>query len=116
MTSLEDQVILDKWEQMLQSIEPEYSKLKDMLEQGPTYKAVKVRKHTVSIEETWPEGYEGSYLLGKDDLMLDDIVDEVANELFTWPDVTRTAWNQWKFKNSKEADKFITWYNLKWRK
>lgn len=116
MTSLEDQVILDQWEKMLQSMEPEYSKLKSALEQGPEFKAIKVKQRSVSIKEVWPDGCEGSYLLGQDDLMLDDIIDEVANELFSWKNVTRTAWDQWRFKNSQEADKFITWYNLKWRK
>lgn len=111
-----DQSVLDHWEQILTSIDPDYFKHKEMLDQGPEFKALKVKKNSVSIEEIWPEGCEGAYTLGQDDLMLDDIVDAVTKELLTWPDVNRTAWNQWRFKDGREADKFITWYNLKWRR
>ena len=46
----------------------------------------------------------------------DDIVSHVQDELRNWKNVRRMAWDQWNFKTKKDAEKFVTLFNLKWAK
>ena len=40
----------------------------------------------------------------------------VQEELKNWTNVRRMAWDQWNFKYKKDAEKFVTLFNLKWAK
>jgi hypothetical protein len=46
--------------------------------------------------------------------LLDSRVEWVYNQLKDWPDCKRTAWDMWRFKSKRDAEKFITLYTLTW--
>lgn len=105
-------VVLDPWQIILQSIEPAYNKLKYFMEHGPSIVPV-LKGKTITLEEKWPENND---LIGPmyDSSKLDKVVHEIVIELDRWDNVKRTAWDQWKFSTRKDAEKFITLFNLKW--
>lgn len=45
---------------------------------------------------------------------LDDKVIWTVAQLEKWPNCTRLAWNMWRFKEKKDAAKFMTLFRLKW--
>ena len=44
----------------------------------------------------------------------DEQVDWTAETLKNWSTVRRTAWDIWVFDSKRDAEKFITLYNLTW--
>lgn len=55
-----------------------------------------------------------NYQTNQDSYLLNDIITWATEELDKWPRVRRTAYDMWKFPSKKQADKFITLFNLKW--
>lgn len=45
---------------------------------------------------------------------LDTRVEWAKEQLVSWNDVTRTAWDMWVFKKKSDAEKFVTLYHLSW--
>lgn len=105
------------FEQVLQQLQPSYFKWKEMLETGPKIRA---RIHRVNlrwrvrIEENWDDEEDQSLYHSADYSNLDKRCEWTAGQLSTWKSATRLSHQEWKFTRKKEADKFITLYNLIW--
>lgn len=94
------------WIHTLEMIEPEYEYWKKVLEYHLILKAIK-EYNIVSIIRKFD-----------DQLHLDDkeYIEEINSELKRWKGVERIASNIWAFETEKDADKFITYFNLRWQK
>ena len=103
-------MISDPWLHMLQRIEPEYNKYKDIMIYGrPNFKVELSRlsnnKYQILIREI-----HGLVEFGD----LDEKCVWAADQLESWPDCCRVAWDRWQFKHRKDALKFRTLFTLKW--
>jgi hypothetical protein len=112
-------MIADPWIGFISQMVPEYEDLKYMAENGPKVKA-DLRKVNLSwrvrINEDWnntPADQHDLYYT-TDYGNLDRRCDWAAEQLSTWKYVTRLSHQEWKFKRSIDAEKFITLFNLKW--
>lgn len=109
-------ITADPWTGFIAQMVPEYEYLKDMLENGPKIVA-KTRKINllwrVRIEEDWGIS-DGSTYYDFDYSNLDSRCEWAAEQLHSWKSVTRLSHQEWKFLRRRDAEKFITLFNLKW--
>lgn len=112
-------VVTDPWVEFITQMFPEYNDLKRMTENGPRISAV-LRTINLSprvrIEENWdntPADQHYRYYTA-DYNNLDSRCDWATKQLSSWRFVTRLSHQEWKFLRRKDAEKFITLYNLKW--
>ena len=102
-------MIADPWIHMLHQIEPAYDKYKRIMDEGPRFKVelslLSNHKCQIIIREV-----EGSIEFGD----LDEKCEWAADQLKSWPDCQRVAWDRWRFKYRKDAEKFRTLFTLKW--
>ena len=100
---------VDPWLHMLQQIEPAYFRYKDIMVRGPNFKVELSRlsnnKYEILIREV-----HGLVEFGD----LDEKCVWAADQLESWPDCRRVAWDRWQFKYRKDAAKFKTLFTLKW--
>jgi len=99
----------DPWIHMLKKLEPEYDKYKDIMEYGrPKFKVELSRlgdnKCQIRITDDW----------NLDSKEFDASIGWATEQLATWPDCRRVAWDRWRFKHRKDAAKFRTLFTLKW--
>lgn len=100
------------WEQMIATIEPEIQELRRMIDE-PRYPAVLSKLKSsweIRIDVEWPEGWAYAEPDGK----FEEQLNWTINQLENWPNVRRTSYDRWSFKLRRDAEKFITLYNLKW--
>lgn len=105
----------DTWTHVLQQLDPEYLKLKEIMERGPRVFAdlsQRGRWWCITLQEELTMG-EGnpiwSYISNLDERAL-----WMQMQLESWPDVKRMAHDMWYFKRKSDAEKFQTLYSLKW--
>jgi len=100
----------DFWHRVLVSLEPDYDKYKQMLEEGPKIFAdlsQRGRRWYITLqEELLLENYSSD--------QFDVCVEWTAEQLATWPDVKRSSYDMWSFKRKGDAEKFQTLYSMKW--
>ena len=101
---------VDPWIHMLQRIVPAYNKLKQIMEEGPRFKVELSRlsnnKYLILVREV-----EGNLInFGN----LDEKCEWAADQLKSWPNCQRLAWDMWQFNYRKDAAKFRTLFTLKW--
>jgi len=104
------------WQHILSSLDPEYLKCVNALEDGPQYRCglSKKGKYTVlQLHEYWQID-DKLYDTTDKHVRFDDHISWIEEQLITWPDVKRMAWDQWYFKYQRDAKKFITLFNMKW--
>ncbi len=101
-------MIADPWIHVLRQIEPSYDDFKYMLERGSRVKAelrMFRNKWKVCIVEDLFHSWENQL----------DLRCEWADEqLSKWKFVTRISHQEWIFINRRQAEKFLTLYNLRW--
>lgn len=104
----------DPWIEAIKIIEPRIEELLESMKQGPIIKpslVMRGKRWNIVLEEAWPSVDDaGNYYHSSG---LDDRVEWAVVELKKW-DTTRTAWDTWQFNSRKDAEKFITFYNLTW--
>jgi len=104
----------DRWSHILQNLTPNYFKWKDIMENGPRIyaKLIKTGRYwTLAVEEDWQSVDDaGNYVNSSQH---DNIINWADEELKKWK-CRRTAWHMWEFQSKREAEKFITFYNLRW--
>ena len=109
-------IVADPWLEIVKQLAPDYSALKHMTENGPTITAV-LRTVNLSprvrIEEDWHNS-NGEFYYTFDYSNLDSRCEWAAEQLHNWKFVTRLSHQEWKFLRRRDAEKFITLYNLKW--
>lgn len=104
------------WLSVLEQIEPNYHHYAKMLDEGPKIKATLEHKNfkwRVKIEEDWGRS-DGSTYYSADYNNRDICVDWTAEQLSKQKFVTRLSFDQWVFFRKRDAEKFITLFNLKW--
>lgn len=105
------------WVGVLKQFEPNYDALKYHTENGPRVIA-NLRKSTlgwiVKIEEDWNDPILGSLYYTEDYKNLDHRCIWTEDQLKNWKFVIRLSYQEWKFFNRGQAEKFITLFNLKW--
>jgi hypothetical protein len=109
--------LADPWPLMLEQVNPEYRRLKFIVDFGPEVKAV-LRKVNLSwrvrLEEDWDNEEIGEVYYTADYKNLDERCEWADQQLKSWKFATRLSHQEWKFSNRKEAEKFIILFNLKW--
>lgn len=112
-------IATDPWAQVLESFEPEYKKLKEKMERTPKIR-IALRKVNLAwrirIEEDWDSTKpEDLYMYYTADYgNLDSRCDWSADQLNDWKLVNRLSYQEWKFWRLRDAEKFLTLFNLKW--
>jgi hypothetical protein len=104
------------WEHVVNSLGPEYRKCLDALNDGPKYKCSifkKGRQTILQLEEYWNIDNMHHNTVDKH-TGFDDHIAWISNQLINWPNVRRLSWDQWAFNNKQDAEKFQTFFNLKW--
>ena len=108
--------MIDNWTKTLQRLEPKYEELARLMKNGPEVRAV-IRQVNfgwrVRIEEDWSIS-DGSEYYTADSSNLDSRCEWAADQLKNWRFLTRLSYQEWKFLRRRDAEKFITLYNLKW--
>jgi hypothetical protein len=99
----------DPWIHMLKQLEPEYDKYKDITEYGQS-------KFMVSVTRDIKGKFQ---ILIYDDWNLDSKEFDVSifwstEQLASWPNCRRIAFDRWQFKRRGDAEKFKTLFILKW--
>ena len=103
--------MLTKWEQMISSIEPNLVYLKKYMKENPNI--------TVELKQSNRGSWEVSliYLDEIDPYYFEDYLGErinwTDNILENWP-AWRSNYSTWTFSSKEDAEKFITYYLLKW--
>ena len=106
----------DPWLNMIQGLVQNYDELKDIMENGH-----KVIPELDLIRTGWRITLKEEFDRSTDHVVmeydnLDKRVEWACEQLESWPDCNRTAWDMWVFKNKSDAEKFITMYYLSWDK
>lgn len=110
----------DPWMHMIYQVCPTYDDLKYMMNNFPKIKIViegKRNSWNLSVVENRSDfGHDegGSYSYQPDNPNYDFIVNWSEQELSTWKNCRRIAWNMWQFKYKQDAEKFSTLFYLKW--
>lgn len=104
----------DPWEFIIRSLHPDLEKLQNMIEVDPLIKAdlsKKNRRWQIKIIETWPvETFDLKWTFDVDALQL--AVDWTDRALQSWDYVRRESWDTWSFNSKRDAEKFVTLYNV----
>lgn len=106
----------DTWTHALTAFMPDYDRLLQAMNDGPKVRCdlTYLDKLTMlQISEYWDDGIE-TYDVSEDSIMYDDYIEWAEQQLSTWKNVKRMAWDQWYFTSRQDAEKFITLFNLKW--
>jgi hypothetical protein len=106
----------NSWIESIKVIEPKINELIQAMQEGSKIKPVlsptTSDSYTITLEEEWPSVDDaGNYFNSSD---LDNRVKWATIELDKWDHVSRRAWDKWQFKSRRDAEKFITLYNLVW--
>lgn len=111
--------LTDPWTSLLESIEPDYYKLKQMAEDGPIISATLDKRRVrwwVNIHEDWgrtPADQQYQYHTANDSKLAQRIV-WAEEQLKSWKFVSRQSYHHWAFLRRADAEKFITLFNLRW--
>jgi hypothetical protein len=96
----------DPWQHMLLAIEPAYKQYKAIVERGPKY----IIDFSLVGDNQWQIRIREENDLGN----IDERCEWAAEQLSTWPNCRRVAWDRWRFKHRRDAEKFKTLFTLKW--
>ena len=105
------------WISIVSSLEPNYHHYAKMLVDGPKVKAVLEHnnfKWRLRIEEDWGNSDIGHMYYTASYTNRDICVDWTAEQLNNQKFVTRVSFDQWAFLRKRDAEKFITLFNLRW--
>lgn len=100
------------WYKVLTSLEPDYSTLCNMNENGPTIRAELSQKDKhwcITLVEDWGQDID---ILENNSYNLDKTVQWVDETLINWPNCKRMAWDQWYFDSKHNAELFITLFYI----
>lgn len=107
------------WMHSIEALEPDYLKYKNTLEQGSTIHPIieqNGKLWNLDIVEKWVD--EDPAISGIPihftTVAFDKRIKWASTELEKWQHCKRTDWHIWEFKYKRDAEKFITLYNLTW--
>jgi hypothetical protein len=105
------------WISTLEQLEPNYHRYQKMLEDGPKVRAILEHKNfrwRVKVEEDWGDSSIGHMYYTATYTNRDVCVDWTAEQLSKHRFVNRISFDQWAFLRKRNAEKFITLFNLRW--
>lgn len=106
----------DPWLHIVRAIEPEVDRLQAMLEKSIPIKPLLLQNKKgawlITIARDQESAYQKYYLDDEIETFNNRIEWAVA-ELENW-DAWRSSYDTWIFSSKEEAEKFITFYYLKW--
>lgn len=106
----------DTWTHVLKMFEPEYDKLKNMLDSGQRiYPDLyeKSKKYYVVLQESWDRKNDFQPITYDTD-KLEQATAWSAMQLQNWQGVKRTSYDTWCFNRKKDATKFQMLFSLQW--
>lgn len=111
----ENRKMTDPWFHILQSIEPEIEKLQKAMDQGPRIKSKLNQNNRGAWQITFYPEWFGNAVKNYPEYnsLFDDMIEWAVEELEKW-NAWRSSYDTWVFSNKDEAEKFITFYTLKW--
>lgn len=104
----------DPWLQAINAFEPDTPILRSALIKGPKI-IVELTKAknawAIQIKEVWPDPVSFSPFEHNE---LKTCIDWVDSQLCSWGTCKRTSYDKWSFSSKKDAEKFITFFNIRW--
>lgn len=103
--------VTNHWTMVLSSLCPSYDMLISAMRNCPGIKIILTKKRNcwnLKLEEQWPDSVDIKYSTQK----LDNTVEWCIKALETWENCHRISWDTWEFDTKKNAEKFITYYNI----
>jgi len=110
-------LIRDPWTSVVSQLVSNYDDLKEVMETGPKIiaKLHKVNlQWRVRIEENWTDTDIGDQYYTADYSNLDARCKWSEEQLASWKFAIRLSHQEWKFFTKRQAEKFVTLFNLKW--
>ena len=110
-----NQRMIDPWTHIVKAIEPRVEELQKMLERGPVIKPILNRNRrgawqvTLDSDQDNPDFDYANY----DPAIFNDRIEWTKHEAENW-DAWRSSYDTWVFSSKEDAEKFITYYILKW--
>lgn len=110
---------MTRWVEVLRQIEPDYDLLKKIMEEPPLVVAsLEKRKFRwwVRIHEDWtntPLEHQHAYYTASDSNR-EDRIKWTEEQLSSWKFVSRQSYDQWAFVRKRDAEKFLTIFNIVW--
>ena len=103
-----------QWSHIVEALEPRIRELTQMLEQGPRIKPALIRNRQGAWQITLKSSFDDPELFQVTDFpVFDSRVEWLTEESENW-DCWRSSYDTWVFSSKDEAEKFITFYLLKW--
>ena len=103
------------WRSAIEAIHPDIDQLTEIMKAGSKVLPELTRRGQgwqIQLVEVWRS--DDDTLPSFRTSQLDTHVIWTTEQLETWPKVKRTAWDMWQFSSKKDAEKFITLYNIVW--
>lgn len=109
----------DPWNVMLHALAEDYDKLYDLMNDVPKISATlekTVFSYSVRIHEDWAKtpSEEHYQYYTVSDQALEEKLSWATDQLSEWPNVRRLGYDRWSFTKKRDAEKFITLFNLTW--
>ena len=109
--------LIDPWTHLLKTLDCDYVKLKELVEHGPAI-SIRLEKRKVlwwiCIFEDWDSTpAENQYYTASYD-KVGERLDWADTQLKDWKYVLRQSRGNWAFIRQRDAEKFITLFNLRW--
>ena len=102
------------WQSVIETIHPDIDKLTEIMSNGLKVLPELTRRGRgwqIQLVEVW--GTAEDSLTFKTS-QVDTHVIWATEQLESWPKVRRTSWDMWQFSSKRDAEKFITLYNIVW--
>lgn len=103
----------DPWAHIVKAIEPEIDKLTRIMAQGSVIKPVLTRNNKGAWAITITRDSYDQYYIDNDIENFNNRIEWAITELENW-DCWRSSYDTWIFASKDEAEKFMTYYILKW--
>ena len=101
--------MIDTWQHIVKTLEPEIEKLKYVMENGPKIKT----KFYQSKNAAWQITIYKEPDVDDFTLKFTDRIEWATEELEKW-NAWQSSYDTWVFHSKDEAEKFLTFYALKW--
>jgi hypothetical protein len=105
----------DVWRSAIETIHPDIDKLTEIMSAGSKVMPELTRKGRgwqIQLVEMWNIDNNPPMIFRSS--QLDTHIIWTTEQLETWPKVKRMAWDMWQFSSKRDAEKFITLYNIVW--
>ncbi len=104
----------DTWIHIVKALEPRIEELQQMLDRGHVIKPILERNKQGAWQITLDSNFDKQDVFADHDPeTFNDRIEWTKNELENW-NAWRSSYDTWVFSSKDEAEKFITFYTLRW--